>query len=107
MAITFGNAVQEFYLEKIRSNQSARKARLAALKTKADAEKLIAETRAKVRACFQFPTEKCSLDARITGMLDDPDFTMEKILFHSRENYTVSSAESSSGIGPIISLLTP
>ena len=38
MAITFGNTVQEFYLEKVRHTQAVRKARLAALKTREDAE---------------------------------------------------------------------
>ena len=90
MAITFGQAVQDYYLEKVRRNQAERKERLATLKTREDAEKLVNEIRAKVRACFQFPTEKCPLDARITGIQDEPDFTVEKILFHSRENYTVS-----------------
>ena len=89
--ITFGNAVQEFYLEKIRLNQQERKKRLAMLKTRGDAEKLVAETRAKVRSCFQFPAEKCPLNAGITGTQEYPEFTMEKILFHSRENYTVSA----------------
>ncbi len=89
--ITFGNAMQNFYLEKVRANQARRKARLAALKTRADAEKFVAETRAKVRACFQFPAEKCDLNARITGKQDYPGFTMEKILFNSRENYTVAA----------------
>ena len=91
MAITFGNAVQEFYLEKVRYTQAVRKARLAALKTREDAEKLIAETRTKVRFCFQFPAEKCPLNAKITGKLDDPEFTMEKIMFRSRKNYTVTA----------------
>ena len=91
MAITFGNAVQEFYLEKVRYTQAVRKARLAALKTREDAEKLIAETRTKVRFCFQFPAEKCLLNAKITGKLDDPEFTMEKIMFRSRKNYTVTA----------------
>lgn len=90
MAITFGQAVQDYYLEKVRRNQAERKERLATLKTREDAEKLVNEIRAKVRACFQFPTEKCPLDASITGIQDEPDFTVEKILFHSRENYTVS-----------------
>ena len=91
MAITFGNAVQEFYLEKVRHTQAVRKARLAALKTREDAEKLVAETRAKVRSCFQFPAEKCPLNAKITGTLDAPEFTMEKIMFQSRENYSVTA----------------
>ncbi|MBQ9337118.1 MAG: acetylxylan esterase [Lentisphaeria bacterium] len=91
MAITFGNSLQEFYLEKVRRNQAERKARLAALKTREDAEKLVKETREKVRKCFRFPAEKCPLDARITGTQDLGGFTLEKILFHSRENYTVSA----------------
>ena len=91
MAITFGNAVQDFYLEKVRHTQAVRKARLASLKTREDAEKLVAETRAKVRSCFQFPAEKCPLNAKVTGVQDHPDFTMEKIMFQSRENYTVTA----------------
>ena len=91
MSITFGNAVQEFYLEQVRRNQAERKARLAALKTRADAERLIAETRAKVRACFQFPAEKCPLNAKITGTGETTESILEKVLFHSRENYTVSA----------------
>ena len=91
MAITFGQAVQDYYLEKVRRNQAERKKRLEELKTREDAEKLVKETRAKVRACFQFPTEKCPLNARITGTQDASDFTVEKILFNSRENYTVSA----------------
>ena len=86
MAITFGNAVQEFSLEKVRHTQAVRKARLASLKTREDAEKFVAETRAKVRACFPFPAEKCPLNAKVTGTVDYPEFTMEKIMFHSREN---------------------
>ena len=89
--ITFGSTVQDFYLEKVRSNQQERKKRLGSLKTREDAEKLIAETRAKVRSCFQFPAEKCPLNARVTGTKDFPEFTLEKILFHSREKYTVSA----------------
>lgn len=91
MAITFGNAVQEFYLEKVRHTQAVRKARLSSLKNREDAEEMVKETRAKVRSCFQFPAEKCPLNAKITGALDYPDFTMEKILFQSRENYTVTA----------------
>ena len=50
MAITFGQAVQDYYLEKVRRNQAERKERLATLKTREDAEKLVNEIRAKVVA---------------------------------------------------------
>ena len=91
MTFTYGTSVQDFYLEQVRKNQQIRKARLASLKTKEDAEKLVAEIRAKVRVCFQFPVEKCPLNAQVTGTQDYSEFTMEKILFHSRENYTVAA----------------
>jgi len=91
MAAVFGHTVQDFYLEMVRRNQAERKARLAALKTAEDARKLVAETRAKVRACFRFPAGKTPLEPRITGTLENPGFTLEKVLFRSRENYTVSA----------------
>ena len=91
MQITFGNSVQDFYLEQFRRNQAERKARLAALKTREDAEKFVADIRKKVRSCFHFPAEKCPLNAKITGTVDYPEYTLEKVLFHSRENYPVSA----------------
>lgn len=91
MQIAFGNAVQDFYLEKFRRNQAERKARLDALKTRQDAENFVADIRKKVRSCFHFPAEKCPLDAKITGTVDYPDYTLEKVLYHSRENYPVSA----------------
>lgn len=86
----FGNSVQEFYLEKVRQVHAARAVRIAALKTKADAEAYVADVRRKARACFRFPTKKCPLNAMVTGTVDFPEYTMEKVIYYSRPNYPVT-----------------
>lgn len=90
--ITFGNSVQEFYLRSVRKNYYDRKAKLAALKTKEDALKYVEDIRKKVKTIFQFPAEKCPLDVQITGELEFPGCKMKKVLYHSRENFTVSAS---------------
>lgn len=92
MTITFGNSVQEFYLREFRKNSEARKAVLASLKTKQDALNYIADVRKKVKSVFQFPAEKCPLNLKVTGELKFPGGLMKKVLFQSRENYTVSGS---------------
>ena len=86
----FGNSVQEFYLEKVRKVHAERAQRIAALKTRADAEKYVAEVRRKARSCFHFPAKKSPLNAKVTGMLDFPEYTLEKVIYYSRPNYPVT-----------------
>ena len=54
----FGNSVQEYYLSEVRKIYAARKARLAAIKTKAQARAYVKEVREKIRnaldeGCFE------------------------------------------------------
>ena len=51
----WGNAVQEHYVNKFRRNFELRKEKFAAIKTKDDAEKYVAEVRQKIRSAFSFP----------------------------------------------------
>ncbi|MBR6471264.1 MAG: acetylxylan esterase [Victivallales bacterium] len=90
MTPLFGNSVQEFYLEKVRKVHAERAERIAALKTRADAEKYVAEVRRKARACFHFPKTKCPLNATVTGTVDFPAYTLEKLIYYSRPNYPVT-----------------
>ncbi|MBO5899970.1 MAG: hypothetical protein J6Q80_04475, partial [Lentisphaeria bacterium] len=69
----WGNAVQEHYVNKFRNNFEQRKARLASIKTKEQAEAYIAEIREKIRGAFSFPAEKCDLNVRVTGRKELPD----------------------------------
>ena len=90
MTPLFGNSVQEFYLEKVRKVHAERALRIAALKTRADAEKYVAEVRRKARSCFRFPAKKSPLNAMVTGTLDFPQYTLEKVIYYSRPNYPVT-----------------
>ena len=55
MTPLFGTAVQDYYLDLVRKNFTARKARLEALRTKEDAERYVAGVRAKIAKLFPFP----------------------------------------------------
>ena len=87
----FGNSIQEFYLDKVRKIHSERAGRIAALKTRAEAESYVAEVRRKARACFHFPARKSPLNAVVTGTLEFPGYTLEKIIYYSRPDYPVTS----------------
>lgn len=89
--ISFGTAVQEFYLREVRKNHLERKERFAAIKTREDALRYIADIRTKVRSIFDLPTEKSPLNVRVVKELSFPGCKMKNILFNSRENYTVSA----------------
>ena len=65
MTPLFGTAVQDYYLDLVRKNFTARKARLEALRTKEDAERYVAGVRAKIAKLFPFPAEKTPESARI------------------------------------------
>ena len=88
----FGNSVQEFYLEKVRAIHAERAERIAALKTRGDAESYVAAVRRKARACFRFPAKKCPLDAVVVGTIDFPEYTLEKVIYYSRPNYPVTGS---------------
>lgn len=92
MTIVYGNSVQEFYLRAFRENFKKRKERIDSLKTKRDALNYIADVRKKVRSIFQFPEKKCPLNPRFTGELPFPGGKIKKLLFESREHYTVSAS---------------
>ncbi len=92
MTPLFGTAVQDYYLDLVRENFAARKARLDALHTREDAERYVAEVRTKIAALFPFPAEKTPLDAYETGSIDFGSFVMHKIIYHSRPEYPVTAS---------------
>ena len=87
----WGNAVQEHYVNKYRKNFELRCEKIAALKTKEDAEKYVAEVRSKIRGAYTFP-EKCALNVRVVSKKELGDCNLELIVFDSRPNYPVSAA---------------
>ena len=86
-----GNYLQESVIRQIRELNIARNARINALKTKADAEAYVKSVREKIAKCFPMPADRSVPQAEITGIVDYPEFTIEKIIYQSRENFPVSA----------------
>lgn len=87
----FGNAVQEYYLEKIRGNAELRRKRLAGIDTKRKALDYIHETRAAIRRIFSLPKEKTPLLSEFRGRNQYPDCFVDRIIFQSRPGFPVSA----------------
>ena len=92
MTPLYGTAVQDYYLDLVRKNFAARKARLETVRTREDAERYIADVRSKIAALFPFPAEKTPLDASETGSVDFGSFVMYKVIYHSRPEYPVTAS---------------
>ena len=87
----FGNSVQEYYLSEVRKIYAQRKARLAAIKTKAQAQAYVEEVREKIARSFNLPTEKTPLNVRITGEERKDGLLMKKVIYESRPSYPVTA----------------
>jgi cephalosporin-C deacetylase-like acetyl esterase len=86
----YGNAVQNYYVDEVRKIYAARKARLAKIKTKKDAEKYVQDVRAKILKAFDLPSEKCPLDPLVTGEHKMPGMTIRNVVYYSRPEYPVT-----------------
>jgi cephalosporin-C deacetylase-like acetyl esterase len=87
----FPRMVQEFFVARENSLHQQRLERLAALKTKADAERYVQEVRGKIRESFGPFPEKTSLNARVTKVVERDTYNIENVLFESRPGFLVSA----------------
>lgn len=87
----FPRMVQEFFVARENALHQQRLERLAALKTKADAEAYVRAIRAKIRESFGPFPEKTPLNARVTKSSDRDAYTIEHVLFESRPGFVVSA----------------
>ncbi|MGQ9661046.1 MAG: prolyl oligopeptidase family serine peptidase [Kiritimatiellia bacterium] len=87
----YGHTVQEYYVRRVREVAAQRVARLAAVRTRADALRLQDELRQRVRrALGPFPKES-PLRSHTTGRLDSEGYRVEKLLIESRPGFFVSA----------------
>lgn len=86
----FGNALQNYFLSRMRRHWALRKKRIDALKNFSDAEKYVRSVREKIRKSINIPAEKVPLQPRVTGKVSFPGFVMEKVFFQSRPGFTVT-----------------
>jgi cephalosporin-C deacetylase-like acetyl esterase len=87
----FPRMVQEFFVTRENALHQQRLERLAALKTKADAEAYVQAVRGKIRESFGPFPEKTPLNARVTKVVEREAYRIENVLFESRPGFLVSA----------------
>src|SRR5262245_52874216 len=87
----FSRSVHEWYVEQVRVAERLGEATRAKLTTKADAEAYIRDVREKIAKCFGPFPEKTPLNAKVTGKLERDAYTIEKVVFESRPNFSVTA----------------
>jgi dienelactone hydrolase len=87
----FPRMVQEFFVERENALHQQRLERLAALKTKDDAEAYVRGIRGKIREAFGPFPGKTPLNARVTKVLERDTYNIENILFESRPGFLVAA----------------
>ena len=86
-----GMMLQLRWQKMFRDNMERYRSRIGAAESREDALAIVREARERVRRTFSFPEKRCPLNARVTGVLRGKGFRVEKILFESRENFTVTA----------------
>jgi dienelactone hydrolase/pimeloyl-ACP methyl ester carboxylesterase len=87
----FSRIVQEWFVAQVRAAEEKIKGRLAALKTKDDAEGYVRSVQERVRQSFGSEPERTPLNARVTGVVERDTYKIEKIIFESRPNFPVTA----------------
>ena len=87
----FPRMVQEYLVQQIRQAERAAEETRNGLKTKADAERYVADVREKIRASFGPFPEKTPLGARVTGVVERDAYKIEKVIFESRPGFLVTA----------------
>ncbi len=87
----FPRMVQEFFVARENEIYQQRLKRLAALKTKADAQAYVESVRGQIRQAFGPYPEKTPLNARVTKTVERDAYKIENVLFESRPGFLVSA----------------
>ena len=86
----YGHMVNEYYVQRLRVIAAERKARIAALRTREDAEAYVQQVRDAVRRSFGPLPARTPLNARITGRDEYRGYSLEKVIFESRPGFLVT-----------------
>ena len=88
---SFPRMVQEWFVAQVRAAERVGNEARAALKTRADAERYVADVRKKIAACFgPFPA-KTPLNPKVTGKVERDAYVIEKVVFESRPGFRVTA----------------
>lgn len=87
----FPRMMQRFLVDRVREAHQRSVDAKAALATKQDAEQYVASVQRRIAECFGPTPERTPLDAQVTGVLNRSDYSIEKVIFHSRPNFPVTA----------------
>ncbi|NLD73529.1 MAG: hypothetical protein GX649_12535, partial [Chloroflexi bacterium] len=87
----YGHMMIDHMVERIRQMRAERAERLSALRTPADAAAYQEHALAAIAEAFRPRPDTTSLNARITGIIDRPQYTIEKVLFEARPGSLVTA----------------
>lgn len=87
----FPRMVQEYFVRQVRQVERAADVVRERIKTRADAERYIADVRARIAEAFGPLPEKTPLNARVTGVVERDAYHIEKVLFDSRPGFPVTA----------------
>ena len=86
----YGSLLNEYYVNKVREVNRERSARIAALKTREDAEQYVCEVRSKIAAAFALPERGKVSEAVLCGVVKQQGFQIEKLIIESRKDFPVT-----------------
>jgi len=87
----FCGALLDYYVEKFRNRADTRRERLAKITTRRAAEEYIADVRKRIKSYFNFPTERCELQAKTIYRREEADHNIEGVIYFSRPGLAVSA----------------
>ena len=87
----FCGSLNEYYVEKFRAMAQTRRERLAKITTPEAAGEYVAEVRKRIKSYFNFPSERCDLQAKTIYRREEVDHNIEGVVYFSRPGLAVSS----------------
>jgi dienelactone hydrolase len=87
----FPRMMQDYLGAKVAGAEARSIARLAALKTKEDAEAHVTHVRSLIAQSFGPFPEKTPLKPRVTGVVERDEYKIEKVIFESRPGFLVTA----------------
>ncbi len=87
----YGHMLQEYYVHRLRQLNRQRAEARAAIRKPEQVLALRAEVRRKLAACYGPRPTPTPLRARVTGVVERQQYTIEKVLYESRPGYLVTA----------------
>ncbi len=87
----YGQMVYDDYLERVRELYEERRLRLAAIRTRKEAEKYRDAVAEKAVRCFGPFPRRTPLNAVVTGVLEGKHYRTEKVVYESRPGFQVTA----------------